>query len=81
MPKKRDKKTGQYKKTYKTQQFIKAIKNTKNPTTKKIAKQVGCSYNTAYKKLNQLQKNQKITKQKIGNTLIWQTKTQNNTKK
>ncbi|WGI17149.1 hypothetical protein [Methanonatronarchaeum sp. AMET-Sl] len=74
MTKKRDKKTGQYKQTYPTKKFIKAIKNTENPTTNKIAKQVGCSYNTAYKKLKKLEKNQKITKQKIGNTFIWQTK-------
>ena len=40
-------------------------------TTSQIAKKAGCSYNCAYSKLRELQKEGKVAHKEIGRTFLW----------
>lgn len=67
----RDTDTGRYTETYPTEEFIKAVRELSPAGTADVADRVGCQYETAYKKLQQLADQGKITSDKIGGSLVW----------
>ena len=68
----RDADTGQYTEEYPPPDFVAAIEDASGSAgTQDIADTVGCSYETAYKKLHQLADDGTITRQKVGNANLW----------
>lgn len=71
MPSDRDKDSGKFTKQYPTEEFLSAVKEIDNATTAEVADFVGCSYDLAYRRLNELSEDEKITEMKVGSTFIW----------
>lgn len=72
MGKQRDDDTGKYTETYPHEEFLTALKQLDgSASTQKIADEVGCAYRTAYAKLNDLESNEKVFSEKIGNSKLW----------
>lgn len=67
----RDDETGQFKKQYPVQSFLRAVVELDTPTTSKVAQYVGCSYDLAYRRLDSLATQGEICKQEVGNSLLW----------
>lgn len=68
----RDEETGLYTGEYAQDDFLDAIREREGPAgTGDIAKTVGCSHDTAYKRLQALEKEGLVSSQKVGNTLVW----------
>lgn len=51
--------------------FLEALEEIEVPTTSKIAEQVGCSYDLAYRRLHELEDRGDVTKQDVGGSFIW----------
>jgi len=72
MPKDRDEDTGKYTETYPQEKFISAINSLEGAaSTQEIAEEVGCAYRTAHAKLSALEKENKISSRKVGNSKLW----------
>ena len=56
---------------YPTEEFLNAVKEIDNATTAEVADLVGCSYDLAYRRLNELSEDERITGMKVGSTFIW----------
>lgn len=70
----RDEETGLYTGEYDQDDFLVAIRESEGPAgTGEIADSVGCSHDTAYKRLKTLEEEGIIVSQKVGNTLVWST--------
>jgi len=68
----RDADTGRYTEEYPSGDFVAAIEDASGSAgTQDVADAVGCSYETAYKKLHQLADDGTITRQKVGNANLW----------
>ena len=68
----RDEETGRYTGEYDRTDFLTAIQNHDGiPGTGEIASAVGCSHDTAYKRLQQLEREGTVESSKVGNTLVW----------
>ena len=69
----RDEETGRYTGQYPTDDFLNAI-NVEGGIagTGEIAEQVGCAHDTAYKRLQAIEKEGLVSSRKVGNTLLWE---------
>lgn len=68
----RDDDSGKYTEKYPSDAFISALQaEGSSAGTQPIADRVGCSYETAYKKLRSLADDGKIDRQKVGNANLW----------
>lgn len=68
----RDDESGQYQETYPTEAFISALESEGGSAgTQDVADRVGCSYETAYKKLRSLTEDGEIDRRKVGNANLW----------
>lgn len=68
----RDQDTGRYTAEYSTAEFLEAIDSLGGAGgTQEIANEVGCIYDTAYKKLRQLEDSGKIESRKVANARLW----------
>jgi len=68
----RDENTGRYTGKYPDRKFLNTIKNQDGMVgTGEIANIVGCAHDTAYKRLQKLENEEKVSSQKVGNTLVW----------
>ena len=68
----RDDDSGQYTETYPTEEFLEAIDNADGMAgTQDVADGVGCSYETAYKKLRKLEDAGSVDSQKVANARVW----------
>lgn len=68
----RDADTGQYSEKYPPEMFVDAIRADGGATgTQDVADTVGCSYETAYKKLHKLADDGAIVRRKVGNVNLW----------
>ncbi|WP_418284849.1 transcriptional regulator [Halorubrum sp. DTA46] len=68
----RDEETGRYTGEYSTEDFLDAITAEGGMAgTGDIADQVGCAHDTAYKRLQQMEKKGVVSSRKVGNTLLW----------
>ncbi|WP_058997517.1 hypothetical protein [Haloarcula sp. CBA1127] len=69
----RDDNSGKYTETYPSDAFISALEAEGGSAgTQPIADRVGCSYETAYKKLRSLADDGRIGQQKVGNANLWE---------
>ena len=69
----RDEETGRYTGQYPTDDFLNAIDEEGGMAgTGEIADHVGCAHDTAYKRLQELEKEGMISSRKMGNTLLWE---------
>ena len=70
MPNDRNEDSGKFTEQYPTEEFLSAVKEIDNATTAEVADLVGCSYDLAYRRLNELSEDEKITRMKVGSTFI-----------
>lgn len=69
----RDADTGRYSEEYPPADFVDAIQADGGATgTQDVADAVGCSYETAYKKLHELADGGTINRRKVGNVNLWE---------
>lgn len=62
---------GVFTETYPPEDFLDALDELGDTGTSDIADHIGCSYETAYKKLRKLEDDDRVTSRKIGNTRLW----------
>jgi CTP-dependent riboflavin kinase len=67
----RDEKSGQFTEQYPQEAFLKAVGKLDHATTSKVAEEVGCSYDLAYRRLNALADEEEIIRIEIGSSFIW----------
>lgn len=67
----RDDESGQYSEEFGRELFLAAVENVENATTSKVAEQVGCSYDLAYRRLKELDEAGKVESRKVGNSYLW----------
>lgn len=68
----RDENSGRFTVTYPPGEFVEAIRNEGGEAgTKAVAERVGCSYETAYKKLRALEEAGTLEPRKVGNAYLW----------
>jgi len=67
--------SGQFTEEYPPEALVEAIRNAGGAAgTQEVADAVGCSYETAYKKLRELEDADKLTHRKVGNARLWEVK-------
>lgn len=71
MPSDRDEESGKFTEKYPREAFVRAVENIENATTKKVANEVGCSYDLAYRRLNTLTEEGEVTCTEIGSSFVW----------
>lgn len=68
----RDDETGRYTDEYPSELFLDALRELGgNGGTQEVADEVGCIYDTAYKKLRALEDSGDVTSRKVGNARLW----------
>ena len=67
----RDETTGRYVADHPPEEFVDAIDRLGDAGTQEIADEVGCQYQTAYKRLRALEDDGRITRRKIANANLW----------
>ena len=69
----RDEDTGRYTAEYSIESFKEAIRGLgRDASTKAIADEVGCEYDTAYKKLTRMESAGHVTGRKIASARLWE---------
>ncbi len=71
MARERDDYSGRYTRTFALSDFVEAVEKVDTASTQHVADEVGCSYDLAYRRLKQLEEENKIGVEKIGNTYQW----------
>lgn len=64
-------KNGSFQTEYKPKDFLTAIDELDTPTLTNIATHLNCGKGTAHRYLTQLEDNNKVDSQEIGNVLLW----------
>lgn len=72
MPGDRDSDTGKFTQQFSEEKFLTAVEAVETPTTSNIADYVGCSYDSAYHRLNKYADEGKVRKITVGNSFLWQ---------
>lgn len=68
----RDEESGRFTEEYPPTELITAIRDAGGAAgTQEVADAVGCSYETAYKKLRRLEDDDELTHRKVGNARLW----------
>lgn len=67
----RDEDTGKFTQKYSREAFLQAVDKLDNATTARVADEVGCSYDLAYRRLKRLEKQGEVSLTKIGSSFIW----------
>ena len=68
----RDEHTGRFTGEYSDEDFLSVIREEGMAGTGDIADRVGCAHDTAYKRLQKMEKERKVSSKKVGNTLLWE---------
>lgn len=71
MPADRDSDSGKFTEVFSEEEFLQAVRDIDNATTARVAETVGCSYDLAYRRLNELADEEKINRSKVGSSFIW----------
>lgn len=72
MPKDRDE-TGRFSREYEDEQFLSAVASLSVASTQSVADEVGCSYDLAYRRLQELEERGEISVEKVGGSFVWLT--------
>lgn len=67
----RDEESGRYTETYATEDFLEAVAEIEMATAQDVADRIGCSYETAYKKLRQMEDRGDVSSKKVASARIW----------
>lgn len=67
----RDDESGKFTEKYPREAFLQAVSAIENATTMKVAEEVGCSYDLAYRRLNALVEDGEIARTQIGSSFVW----------
>jgi len=67
----RDEESGKYTQKYPTEEFLRAVEELEMPTAQDVADCVGCSYETAYKKLRSVEEDSTVTSKKVASVRVW----------
>jgi hypothetical protein len=67
----RDEDSGKFTEQYPREEFLQAVNTLNNATTARIADEVGCSYDLAYRRLKDLEKEGDVTQTEIGSSFVW----------
>ena len=67
----RDEESGKFTEKYSREAFLQAVDKLDNATTARVADDVGCSYDLAYRRLKQLEEDGEVSQTKIGSSFIW----------
>lgn len=62
---------GQYTETYSDEAFLHAVDKLPVASTQKIADEVGCSYDLAYRRLKKLEEDGSVEHEEVGRSFIW----------
>jgi len=62
---------GKFSEQYSRADFLEAINALAVASTQKVADEVGCSYDLAYRRLNQLEDEKEVTHEKVGGSFVW----------
>lgn len=69
----RDEESGRFTEEYPPEELVAAIRDAGGAAgTQEVAERVGCSYETAYKKLRWLEDAGEIAHRKVGNARLWE---------
>ena len=68
----RDEESGKYVEKYPVEKFIEALRELDGGSTSDVEEAVGCSYQLAYDRLRGLEKEGRITSDRVGNARYWQ---------
>lgn len=71
MARERDDFSGRFTRTFSLSDFVDAVEKVDIASTQHVADEVGCSYDLAYRRLKELEEENKIKVKKIGNTYRW----------
>jgi len=66
-----DEETGQITREYPDNEFIAAVKEHSPASTSEVGEAVGCSSDNAYRRLKDLEEEEKVQSKMAGNSLIW----------
>lgn len=70
MAKERDE-TGKFNREYEDDEFISAVASLSVASTQAVADEVGCSYDLAYRRLQDLEEQGQISVEKVGGSFVW----------
>jgi len=62
---------GKYNQSYADEDFVNAVESVPIASTQNVADQVGCSYDLAYRRLNQLFENGTIEREEVGGSFVY----------
>jgi hypothetical protein len=62
---------GRYRKTYTEEAFLSALRDLEVASTQNVADSVGCSYDLAYRRLKQMEQEDRVRHEDVGNSFIW----------
>jgi len=66
-----DEETGQITREYPDNEFIAAVEEHSPASTSEVGEAVGCSSDNAYRRLKDLEEEEKVQSKMAGNSLIW----------
>ena len=67
----RDEESGKFTEQYPREAFLRAVDDIENATTARVAEEVGCSYDLAYRRLKALEDEEEVERTEIGSSFIW----------
>lgn len=67
----RDDKTGKFDEEYPRESFLEAVEEIGTATTSRVADHVGCSYDLAYRRLNELLERGEVEREEVGGSFVW----------
>lgn len=62
---------GRIKETYPPETVLESLEEIDPAGTQEVAEEIGSSYETAFKKLKELESEGRVTSRKVGNALLW----------
>ena len=62
---------GKFNKKYPDRNFISAVESLPVASTQNVADKVGCSYDLAYRRLQDLEEESEIEKEEVGGSFVW----------
>ena len=72
MPRERDSETGKWSKTYTVEQVIGALEDQGGAaSTAEVTDALGCSRRLALMRLRELERNERVSARKVGNSFLW----------
>jgi len=62
---------GKFNKQYTDEAFLSAVRDLPVASTQKVADEVGCSYDLAYRRLKEMEGEDDVNKEEVGSSFVW----------